>query len=109
MLQCLLRLLPGMRIPDWAILFPIKLLLPLTARSIFQRNIIALQYLRSTVCSVIYVQGQPVEGSCTRLGIPAMQLVLGSVGLELVFVLVAAQRDTADFFGCYRLLTRLPL
>ena len=107
--RVLITSLPGRRIADWAVLFPIKLLLPLTARSIFQRNIIALQYLRSTVCSVIYVQGQPVEGSCTRLWIPAMQLVLGSVGLKNLQCLLRRNETLLVFFRCYRRLARRPL
>ena len=106
MLQCLLTSFPGRRIADWAILFPIKLLLPLTARSIFQRNIIALQYLRFTVCSVIYVQGQPVEGSRTQLGIPAIPLVLVSIGLRNSSVLLRRNRRTLLFIGCHRRRTR---
>lgn len=82
-----------------AVLFPIKLLLPLTARSIFQRNIIALQYLRSTVCSVIYVQGQPAEGSRARLGIPAIQLVLVTIGLANSSVLLRRNKRTSFSSG----------
>lgn len=97
---------PGRRSSGWAVLFPIKLLLPLTARSIFQGNIIALQYLRFTVCSVIYVQGQPVEGSCTRLGIPAIQLVLVSIGLTNLWFSLRCNETLRTFAGCYRRRTR---